>query len=339
MRTALKVGAGFLVIIALCAAGLAAYLYMSASRPARPVGFDQLSIEDPGHAPLTAAFWYPTEAKPGVVLVGLTAQRVASGSPVAGDRLPIVLMSHGTGGSFATHSDTALALAASGYVVVAPLHSGDNYRDDSDVGKPNWFPDRSRHLRLALDAALGKWRGASHIDRQRVGVFGFSGGATTALISIGGAPDLQAVPAHCKQHPEFVCGLMAPAAPLPQTWSSDPRIRAAVIVAPGLGFAFAPDGLRNVHVPVQLWAGTADTTVPAATNAQLIMTSLPTAAPAELKMVPGATHYSFVAPCGLIRPAQLCRDDGGFDRSAFHRTFNSLVVKFFDVQLAQRSGR
>jgi len=333
MRTAFKVAGGVLALAALCAVGVAAYLFASALQPARPVGFEEVSIGDPGHAPLYAAIWYPTDARPGIALVGWTAQRVASGGAVAGERLPVVVMSHGTGGSFATHADTALALAAGGYVVVAPMHTGDNFRDDSAVGHPNWFPDRSRHLRLALDAALGKWRGAAHIDPRRVGVFGFSAGATTALVSIGGTPDLQQVPIHCKQHPEFVCELMAPPAVQPTAWVADPRIRAAVIVAPGLGFAFAPDGLRNVRVPVQLWAGGADTTVPAATNARLVQTSLPTNAATEMHLVPSATHYAFTAPCGLIGPPQLCRDAEGFDRKAFHQAFNNSLVKFFDSRL------
>jgi predicted dienelactone hydrolase len=336
MRIA-KVAGVIVAVVALCVVGVAAYLYASASRPARPVGFEEVSIADPGHPALTAAIWYPTDAQPGFVLVGLTAQRVSSGGPIAGDRLPVVVMSHGTGGSFATHADTALALAANGYVVVAPLHTGDNFRDDSAVGKPNWLPDRSRHLRLALDAVLGKWRGAAHIDPQRVGVFGFSAGATTALISIGGTPDLLQVPTHCQQHPEFVCQLMSPPAAQPPVWLADPRIRAAVIVAPGLGFAFAPDGLRNVRVPVQLWAGSADVTVPGATNAQLVETSLPRSAPAEMHLVPAATHYSFAAPCGLLGPPQLCRDAEGFDRKAFHETFNSSIVQFFDARLLPRS--
>jgi predicted dienelactone hydrolase len=333
MRTRWKVAGGIVAVVALCVVGVAAYLYTSASRPARPVGFEEVSIGDPGHPPLAAAIWYPTDAQAGVVLVGLTAQRVSSGGPVVGDRLPVVVMSHGTGGSFATHADTALALAANGYVVVAPLHTGDNFRDDSAVGKPNWLPDRSRHLRLALDAALGKWRGAAHIDARRVGVFGFSAGATTALISIGGTPDLQQVPTYCKQHLEFVCQLMSPPATQPPVWLADPRIRAAVIVAPGLGFAFAPDGLRNVRVPVQLWAGGADVTVPAGANAQLVMTSLPANAATQMHVVPSATHYSFAAPCPVFGPPQLCRDAAGFDRKAFHETFNNSIVQFFNTRL------
>ncbi len=48
----------------------------------------------------------------------------------------------------------------------------------------------------------------------------------------------------------------------------------------------------------------------------------------------GAVHYSFLMPCGLIGPPQLCKDPKGFNRAAFHKTFNDLVVKFFQTKLA-----
>lgn len=131
-----------------------------------------------------------------------------------------------------------------------------------------------------------------------------------------------------------VCKLTSPAMYRnlkPQPWHSDTRIRAAVIAAPGLGFTFAPAGLSAVHVPVQLWAGAADQTVPFATNAGLIRRYLPK--PPETHLVPEAVHYSFLMPCGLIGSPQLCRDGKGFDRRAFHRALNDAVVKFFRATL------
>ncbi|HZC38252.1 MAG TPA: dienelactone hydrolase, partial [Sphingomicrobium sp.] len=114
-------------------------------------------------------------------------------------------------------------------------------------------------------------------------------------------------------------------------WRADPRIRAAVIAAPGLGFTFEPNGLSSVHVPVQLWSGGADQTVPDATNAGIVARLLRT--PPESHVVPGAVHYSFLMPCGLIGPPQVCKDPKGFDRAEFHQTFNRSVVAFFRSHL------
>ena len=104
-----------------------------------------------------------------------------------------------------------------------------------------------------------------------------------------------------------------------------------MVAAPGLGFTFEPAGLSAVRAPVQLWSGAADQTVPYATNAGVVRRLLPTAP--DFHAVAGASHYAFLAPCGLIGPPAICRDPGGFDRAAFHKKFNTVVVAFFSAHL------
>jgi predicted dienelactone hydrolase len=217
-------------------------------------------------------------------------------------------------------------------VVAAPTHPGDNAKDSSRVAE--WLLNRSRHVRRVIDVALTNWKDRGHLDPRRIGIFGFSAGATTALIEIGGVPDLRKIATQCAERPEFFCKLTSPDSyrdAKPQPWQGDSRIRAAVIAAPGLGFTFEPNGLSKVRTAVQLWAGSADQTVPIATNAGLIQQLLPQ--PAELHVVPGATHFSFLMPCGLIGPPELCRDPNGFDRRQFHQDFNASVAGFFQSRL------
>ncbi len=334
MRLALKIVAALIGTLLLIALSIAAYIYATALNPPRPVGFQQVTIADPGHRSIGAAIWYPTTANPGFALLGLTGERVATGGPVSGEGLPLIVISHGTGASSFAHADTALALAAHGFVVIAPTHTGDNFQDSSDVGKADWLANRARHVERAIDMALQTWKDRGHIDQHKIGIFGFSAGATTALINLGGTPDLTRIASQCTLHPEFVCKLMTPAGyrNVKQiVWPSDPRISAAVIAAPGLGFTFRPNGLSNVHAAVQLWSGSADQTVPYSTNAGTVAQLLPSR-PDE-HVVGGAVHYSFLMPCGLIGPPQLCKDPNGFNRAAFHKTFNDLVVKFFQTKL------
>lgn len=330
---------GLLVgLLAVLVVVLAAYIYLSAIAPSRPVGFTQVIATDPGHPQIPVAVWYPTTAKPGFVLLGMRGMRVASNGPIAGRGLPLVVITHGTGASGISHADTAIALAENGIVVAAITHPGDNFRDGSDVGKPDWLVNRVRHVERTIDWMLGKWSGAAHLNPVKIGVFGYSAGATTALIAIGGKPDLARIATHCAQHPEFVCKLTSPEAyrtAKPTAWQGDPRIRAAVIAAPGLGFTFEPNGLSGVRAAVQLWSGIADQTVPYATNAGVVRQLLPVAP--EEHRVPGATHYAFLTPCGLLGPPQLCRDNSGFDREDFHKSFNQSMVRFFTTQLAQPS--
>lgn len=334
MRKALKIIGAMVGIVLVVVAGLAIYIYSTAIQPSRPVGFQRLVIADPGNPPIAAGVWYPTNAKPGFMLVGTSGQRVAANAPIEGNLLPLIVLSHGTAASAVSHADTAIALAEKGFIVVAPTHPGDTFQAASNVQK--WLSNRSRHLQRTIDAALTTWKDRQHVDPQRIGVFGFSGGATTVLITIGGKPDLSRIWSQCRIHPEFVCRTTSPKNYKnagQASWQGDDRIRAAVLVAPGLGFTFTPNGLSSVNVPVQLWAGSADDTVPPATNAGALRKLL--GQRAELHMVPGAAHFSFLMPCGLLGPRELCRDPKGFDRAAFHRQFNSEVAKFFQATLGR----
>ncbi|HEV2748404.1 MAG TPA: dienelactone hydrolase family protein [Allosphingosinicella sp.] len=338
MKLTLKILGGLVALVVLLLAALAIYLFATALEPSRPVGFQQVTAADPGHPPIAVNIWYPTDAKPGFVLLGSTGQRVATGGPVTGTGLKLVVISHGTGGGSMSHADTALALAEAGFVVAAPTHSGDNFQEDHAVGTPAWLVDRSRHVSRVIDYMTGAWADRGRVDGRRVGVFGFSAGATTALIAIGGKPDLGRVATHCAERPEFACQLVKPGKPLanppPPGWPHDRRIAAAVVAAPGLGFTFAPAGLAAVTAPVQLWTGAEDRIVPRATNADAVRRLLP--APPELHDVAGATHFSFLMPCGLLGPPALCKDGADFDRAAFHRDFNRSVVGFFKSHLAAR---
>lgn len=337
MKLILKFLAGIAIVVVALVVALAVLIFVTAVRPSRPIGFQQAVVVDAGHKPISVDIWYPTDSKPGLVFVGSGAQRVASKGRVEGGSLPLVIISHGTGGAAMSHVDTALALAEAGFVVVAPTHTGDNFRDDSAVGTSGWLVDRSRHISRVADFMLNTWGDRGHVDGKRIGLFGFSAGATTALISIGGVPDLGRVETQCASHPEFVCKLLKAGAPLrdpgPSSWTHDARISAAVIAAPGLGFTFEPAGLTAVRAPMQLWIGSEDQTVPYATNAGTVRRLLST--PPEFHSVPGAAHYAFLPPC-RVGPPMLCKDAPGFDRVAFHKAFNRSVVAFFKANLGAR---
>lgn len=299
------------------------------SSPARPAvaqtssaeapAIHQVRIEDPGHSPITLVIWTPA--------------RTEGETNAAQARLPLVIMSHGTGAGPTAHVDTAEALASAGFVVAAPMHPGDNFQDDTIVGKPRWMVDRTRHVSGVLDFMIDKWPERQRVASQKIGIFGFSAGATTALISAGGVPDLGLVSGHCSKTQEFVCRLMSSAAGAPKVddWKHDLRIKAAVLAAPGLGFAFEPSGLAPIKIPVQLWAGSADQVVPYDTNAAVVRRLLPVET--DFRFVENAAHLSFLAPCEPNIPSLICKDQPGFDRAAFHKDFNRSIVEFFKQHL------
>ncbi|MFC5568737.1 alpha/beta hydrolase family protein [Lysobacter yangpyeongensis] len=326
-----------LVLVIVVVAGIALAIG-TARRTERPVGFQVVRVDSPG-GPVAVALWYPTSGTPWpTTFLGGQLLSVARNGPVAGERLPVVLISHGNGGSALSHVDLAMELASSGYVVAAPTHAGDNYADQSRQSSPALFSQRAQQMRSTLDHVLGPWSGASHVDRDRVGAFGMSAGAFTVLTLAGGVPRMAAIPEHCSRTPEFICTAFAQVgSPLlagaqgAGHFSSDPRIKAVVLAAPGLGFTFAPDGLSGVRVPVQLWSGDRDETVPFASNAGIVAAGLGDRV--EAHRIAGATHLSFLAPCGLMQPPALCADPKGFDRAAAHTAMNAEVIRFFDSHL------
>src|SRR5471032_2985497 len=296
-------------------------------------GFQHGFAADPNGKPLEIGIWYPSRATPRSMSIGPTTMSVAFNSPVEGRALPLVVMSHGTGGSFLEHYDTAIALADAGYVVAAVTHAGDNYADQS---RSVYIMDRPKQMSRVIDHMLSSWDGRASIDSARIGMFGFSAGGFTTLASIGGLADFSKVAPMCHEHPaDFACQLMAKTgnagmAPPDSSLAQDHRIKAAVVAAPALGFTLSPDGLKNVKIPVQLWRAEDDVILPHPRYAEAVRLALP-AAP-NYHVVPKAGHFDFLPPCSAalanIAPA-ICKSDPGFDRAAFHQTFNSSVIDFF----------
>jgi len=317
---------------------------LSALLPATPVlavGFQQFTVPDPEGAPLEAGIWYPSDATASSQPLGLFRQTVASGGAVTGRDLALVVISHGTGGAFSSHYDTALALAEAGFVVAAVTHTGDNYRDQSEFGRVD---KRPRHIRLLIDYLLAAWPDHGRIDPARIGMFGFSAGGFTTLVAIGGTPDLGRVAPHCAaHHDDWACRKLEragadrthPAAPF--IWVHDPRIAAAVVAAPAIAYTFTPEGLAGISAPIQLWRGDSDEILPHPFFAQVVFDALATKP--EYHVVANAGHFAFLAPCSAALAAivpDICRDPPGLDREAFHRDFNAAVATFFEAHLPHR---
>jgi predicted dienelactone hydrolase len=313
---------------------------ISAATPAISAGFQRITVPDPDGPSLEGGVWYPSEAPASSEPLGLFEQTVAADAAMAGRSLPLIVMSHGSGGSFEGHYDTALALAEAGFVVAAIAHTGDNYRDQSGFTR---LENRPRHIKALIDYLLTSWPHHELLDPARIGMFGFSAGGFTALALVGGVPDMTRVAPYCAAYPEeWACRKARDiradsSAATTVTFVHDPRISAAVIAAPAVGYAFSPQGLSGVKAPIQLWRGDSDEILPHPRHAQNVHDALPVKP--EYHVVPNAGHFAFLAPCNpaLERIApEICRDPAGFDRTAFHREFNRDVVEFFWAKLPAR---
>lgn len=333
--------------------GAALCVVLALLGPAEAAGFRFATVPDPGNRPIEIGIWYPSNTPAPAEPNTPFGQALAREAPVAGEKLPLIVISHGRGGWIASHADTALALAEAGYVVVAPAHPGDNDEDES-APPPRWIVDRPRHIARVIDFMLGTWPAHGRLDPTRIGMFGFSAGGYTALVAIGGVPNLRLAAERCAADPQAVdppevfckagvlTGFEDPKAiadaEAAAEWVHEPRIRAAVIAAPGLGYAFDAKALAGVTTPVQLWNASADHNVPYATNGEVVLNALPTRPEAHL--VEGVGHFVFRPPCRPQIQAALpeiwkmaCVDPPGFNRAAFHRTMNAAILLFFDNAL------
>lgn len=314
-----------IVLAALAVTIAAGALIRPQSLPAG-VHTEEVTAPDPADQPLPVRVWYPD-------------------APAR--NLPLIIISHGTGGSQTGHGDTAAALAKAGFVVAAVRHTGDNFRDDGYVSQGKHLSGRPRHVSRVIDYMLRQWPGHARIDPSRIGLFGHSAGGFTGLVIAGGEPDLTTVAAHCREEPDaWDChyltsnGVDPGRFKGPPAWDHDPRVKAVSIVAPAVGYTFAPDRLAAVTIPVQLWDAGKDDIVDR--SAATIRTLLPQ--PPEYHLSTGAGHFSFLDSCGLGMRAtimvmtwsgtpDICADPEGFDRTTFHRGFNRDVVAFFGKTL------
>src|SRR5215469_11216586 len=189
---------------------LAALALAAAPALAHTVGFQHLTIAaqtaGSDDKPIEIGVWYPSDAPASRQPLGPLMQEVAAGGAAAGERLPLVVVSHGTGGWFGEHDDTALALAHAGFVVAALSHTGDTYDDQSRAAH---ISGRPAQLKRLTDYMLSEWPDHARIDAGRVGAFGFSAGGFTVLAAVGGVPDLAKIAQVCAAHPDrFECGVV-----------------------------------------------------------------------------------------------------------------------------------
>ena len=152
----------------------------------------------------------PAPDRPAPLLVRVTA-------PLHGDRLPVVVLSHGNGWSMDGYAPLAEHWAGAGFVVVQPTHLDSRSRGlgHDDPGFADIWRWRIADLTAVLDhldvvaAALPGLAG--RLDPDRVAVAGHSWGAQTAGALLGAgvlSPD-------CSSEERF----------------ADPRVRAGVLLA------------------------------------------------------------------------------------------------------------
>ncbi|MGY3698406.1 putative dienelactone hydrolase [Bradyrhizobium sp. USDA 3240] len=279
------------------------------------------------------AIWSPCTEPPGEVHLGTMTLPGVKDCPLPDGKLPLVVVSHGRGGNFAGHHDTSEALADAGFIVAAISHPGDNSFDLSRSDDMSVYVERPQDIKRLIDFMLVTSPLSAAVDRERIGLLGFSRGGYTGLVAVGANPDWTKANAVCQHSASHACAQILrkeyPAQPL----AHDPRIKAAVIADP-LAVAFSAESLSAVKVPVQLWASEygGDGVFPR--DVAAVDANLP--ARHDYRIVPNSWHFSFLPPCppALLKSRpELCVDAPGFDRVAFHTQFDADALAFFRTWL------
>lgn len=330
----------FACILLVAAAGFPAF---SGTISASGVGVSTLRLTDPaGGGPMEAALFYPASRPTGASLIGSSYRIDAEPeAPLQDGPHPLILLSHGHEGSRWGHHDLAEHLALQGFVVAAIEHPGDNYRDQSGIGTDRVLLGRATQISALLSGVLADTRFGPAIDRDRIGVAGFSAGGYTSLLLVGANPDFDLIHPYCRRHPldGELCGFLGLFRRIPANPEKgalrDSRIRAAFVMAP-LAIFFDQQALAAIEVPVFLvYAGDDRVLIPGENGAR-IMPFLGSIA--GYRVVAGADHYVFLAPCPLEQKArrpEICADPPGVDREKVHRTINGDAVSFFSRALPE----
>ncbi|CAB3779076.1 alpha/beta hydrolase family protein [Pararobbsia alpina] len=315
---------------------LFAALYLGTSL-AHAAGFQFIEIPGNGSLqPIKGAVWYPCNQPLSNEKLGLFELSVAKDCPVTGEKLSLVVISPGRGGTFLDHSDTAEALADAGFVVAAINHPGDNAMDKTRTNDFSVFVERPVDIKRVIDFMLGSWTAAARIDASDIGIFGFSRGGYTGLVAVGANPHFGKSLRLCDGVDTPLCDQVHKGE-LPEL-IHDLRIKAAVIADPVSVF-FTRDSFSNVKIAVQLWRSELGGGGVTPESVASISGEIPMKP--DVHFVPRSQHFSFMAPCSaefMQSAREICIDGPNFDRISFHKEFNAEILAFFRKNLTDTSS-
>jgi predicted dienelactone hydrolase len=323
---------------------------ISAARAAPPdIGVRAIDVPAPerGAKPLNVTVWYPAATGGETVLVG--DDRLFQGTPArreapfAAGRFPLVLVSHGSGGSIETLGWLAAPLVEAGFVVAGPNHPGTTRGNSTPLATTRMW-ERAADLSAVLTALTEDPAWAAHLDGSRVGALGFSLGGHTVLSIVGARAEREAYARYCEDHPTMPdCVWFASdgvdlraVAPRFEQSSRDPRIKAVVAIDPSVARAFVTESLREIAVPVEIINLGDVAAIPVSVAAAPIVAAIPTG---RYATVADAVHLSFLAECQPGAKAflaevgekdRLCDDGVSRTRADIHAEIAAKVVASFE---------
>jgi predicted dienelactone hydrolase len=269
---------------------------------------------------------------------------------------PMVLLSHGTGGSAIQMACLGTALARAGFIAVAVDHPGNNSEGRmTREGMALWW-ERATDLSQVLDSMLADRTFGDQIDQARVGAAGYSIGGYAVMELAGAQTDINEFFRECKQDADLaVChvaearSMGSPEEMLKEVRKtsgeslarsgddfSDARIGAVFAIAPAVGFTLTQDSLGAIRLPVEIVVGDFDKIAPPRDNAEILYHDVKGS---RLTVLPRVGHYTFLDACtadGAKAFPLYCTDERGVEREAVHAKVAGMAVAFFRRSLRVR---
>lgn len=256
---------------------------------------------------------YPTFKPSTPILFGSYSMNVSPNAEIIGGQFPLVIISHGNGGSHLLYRTISTYLAKNGYIVAMLEHYGNNRNNNQLENTTENLILRPKHVRLTIDELLLEHRFGKSIKTEKIAVIGHSMGGYTALALAGGIP-------WTKEGQK----IDAP---------SDERIKAIVLLAPGTGWFM--NNLNKVTIPIFMLTAEHDPITPF-WNAEIVLNGIADKSQLLFHIVENAGHFSFLSPFpeAMKNPNFLpSTDPVGFDRDKFHSQLPVSILNFLNKKL------
>jgi predicted dienelactone hydrolase len=300
--------------------------------------------------PLTTEIWYPTTdtlKQSDKAFSPFTRIHTVRNGKLPSAKLPLIILSHGTGGGRLNQEWLADALVKSGFIVASVDHWGNTY--DNKIGiefaKP-W--ERPQDISFVLTNLLNDQDFKAVINPDKIGAAGFSFGGYTVLALAGAKYDFETLRTYYKtvgkkelDLPEFPTlskflddsTLIAGSKTAPPL--KDKRIKAFFAISPGLGPGFVNrQQMKDITDPVYIVGSQSDSITPVKGNAlrfhELIKGS-------QYYINPGKTGHYVMLPEAIEdvkkEDPTYFTDDASVNRHKVHLTVDSLATSFFSRNL------
>ena len=323
-------------------------LFVASAASGQAIGVTDFVVEAVGIDPgFSARLWYPTaggiEQRHGASRIRPGYLAVRDATPELTGPGPLIVLSHGSGGSAESMAWIAIGLVRSGAFVVAADHPASSGGDPERMSILQVW-SQPEDVRRLLDQLLASAWG-ENIDQYKMAVVGFSLGGATSMSLAGARLQFERFPEFCLSHDDGACRAFRRYFPSldsdffnrASADLSESRLRAAIAIAPAFSEALTADSLAAMSTSVLIVAGEHDQQLPPQTHVYPMRNLLPPGS--AYVEISGAQHFSFLPLCGdgaitvlaETNEAFVCEEVGLKSRAEIHKETLSAIEKFLRI--------